>query len=116
MRNIPNIDLSEKIYPHKYLDLIGGTSAGGLVTLMLGRLGMDVDSAIEKYKELGSVIFGHDQGFFLGVVVRGAKFDAVPFEKSLDNWLQEEPLVDSDVDSHCRVSCQYPFLRRGYTV
>lgn len=109
MRNIPDISPSEKLYPHKYFDLIGGTSTGGLVALMLGRLAMDVDSAIRKYEELGSIIFGHDYGNFLGVVIQGAKFDATPFEKALCDWLHDEPMADSDLDSHCHVSCCSPF-------
>ena len=108
MRNIPNIDRSKALYPHKYFDLIGGTSTGGLVALMLGRLGMDVESAIDKYKELGSVIFGRDRGQFLGVMVRGAAFDAAPFERELVAWLRDEYMLDSDLDSHCRVSPCYP--------
>ena len=73
MRNIPGINPSEKLYPHKYFDLIGGTSTGGLVAVMLGRLGMDIQAAIEKYQELGPSIFGQDRGAFLGVVVQGVK-------------------------------------------
>jgi hypothetical protein len=107
MRNIPNADPSEKLYPHKYFDLIGGTSTGGLVALMLGRLGMDVDSAIEKYEELGSIIFGRDRGEFLGIVVRGAQFDVIPFEKELAKWLQDEYMLDPDLGNRCRVSPRY---------
>lgn len=104
MRNIPSIDPYEKLYPHKYFDLIGGTSTGGLIALMLGRLGMDIDSAIQKYEELGSIIFERDRGGFLGVVIRGSRFNAAPFEKALTDWLQDEPMVDSDLEIHCRVS------------
>ena len=110
MRNIPGIDPSEKLYPHKYFDLIGGTSTGGLAAIMLGRLGMDIQAAIEKYQELGPTIFGNDRGTFLGVVVQGAHFDCKPFEDALANWVQDQPFLDPDVDQHCRVSCyRMPF-------
>lgn len=105
MRNIPGIDPSEKLYPHKYFDLIGGTSTGGLAAIMLGRLGMDIQAAIEKYQELGPTIFGNDRGTFLGVVVQGAHFDCKPFEDALAKWVQDQPFLDPDVDQHCRVSC-----------
>jgi hypothetical protein len=104
MRNIPGIDPSEKLYPHKYFDLIGGTSTGGLVAVMLGRLGMDIQAAIEKYQELGPTIFGKDRGTFLGVVVQGAHFDCKPFDDALAKWVEDQPMLDPDVDQHCRVS------------
>jgi calcium-independent phospholipase A2-gamma len=104
MRNIPGIDLSAKLYPYQYFDLIGGTSTGGLIALMLGRLGMDIQSAIEKYQELGPTIFGKDRGTFLGVVVRGAKFDSRPFEDALASWVGDQPMLDPDLSQHCRVS------------
>ncbi|KAI9761611.1 MAG: hypothetical protein M1840_001751 [Geoglossum simile] len=40
--------------PCEYFDLIGGTSTGGVIALMLGRLEMDVDTCIERYIELYS--------------------------------------------------------------
>ena len=104
MRNIPGIDPSEKLYPHKYFDLIGGTSTGGLVAVMFGRLGMDIQAAIEKYQELGPTIFGKDRGTFLGVVVQGAHFDCKPFEDALTKWVEDQPMLDPNVDQHCRVS------------
>lgn len=107
MRNIPNISPSEKLYPHKYFDLIGGTLTGGLVALMLGCLGMDIDSAIGKYRELGSIIFGPDRHNFLGMILRGSQFDAGPFEKALAEWLQNEPMVDLNSANSCRVSQSY---------
>jgi hypothetical protein len=104
MRNIPGIDPSEKLYPYKYFDLIGGTSTGGLVAIMLGRLGMDIQAAIEKYQELGPTIFGRDQGTFLGVVVQGARFDSQPFDYALAEWVGNQPMLDPDIEQHCRVS------------
>ncbi|KAI1871821.1 hypothetical protein JX265_005807 [Neoarthrinium moseri] len=35
--------------PCEYFDLIGGTSTGGLIAIMLGRLQMSVDECIDKY-------------------------------------------------------------------
>jgi predicted acylesterase/phospholipase RssA len=43
--------------PCGYFDMIGGTSTGGLIALMLGRLGMTVDDVIEAYIELSPKIF-----------------------------------------------------------
>lgn len=43
--------------PCEYFDLIGGTSTGGLIAVMLGRLEMSIEDAITAYKELAPEIF-----------------------------------------------------------
>ncbi|KAI1746523.1 hypothetical protein F4782DRAFT_55480 [Xylaria castorea] len=43
--------------PCDYFDLIGGTSTGGIIAIMLGRLRMDVQECIDKYIELSSAAF-----------------------------------------------------------
>ncbi|KAG8718409.1 hypothetical protein FRC08_005311 [Ceratobasidium sp. 394] len=50
---------SEKdILPADFFDLIIGTSTGGIMALMLGRLRMSVDDCIKSYQQLSSKIFG----------------------------------------------------------
>ncbi|KAI1860278.1 uncharacterized protein JN550_011656 [Neoarthrinium moseri] len=43
--------------PCEYFDLIGGTSTGGLIAIMLGRLQMSVDECIDKYLSLSAEAF-----------------------------------------------------------
>ncbi|KAF8176817.1 hypothetical protein K438DRAFT_1681728 [Mycena galopus ATCC 62051] len=43
--------------PCEYFDLIGGTSTGGLMALMLGRLRMTVEEAKKAYGELSKEVF-----------------------------------------------------------
>lgn len=43
--------------PCHYFDYVSGTSTGGLIAILLGRLRMSVDEAIEEYKELSAKIF-----------------------------------------------------------
>ena len=43
--------------PCDYFDLIGGTSTGGLIAIMLGRLQMDVRSCIVAYRSLSRKVF-----------------------------------------------------------
>ena len=43
--------------PCEYFDMIGGTSTGGLIAIMLGRLKMDVKSCIEAYMDMSDKIF-----------------------------------------------------------
>ncbi|KAK0622756.1 acyl transferase/acyl hydrolase/lysophospholipase [Immersiella caudata] len=43
--------------PCEYFDLIGGTSTGGIIAIMLGRLGMTVEECIRAYKEVAQQAF-----------------------------------------------------------
>jgi hypothetical protein len=69
----------DKYLPCHYFDYIGGTSTGGyvssrqgqshplnssrLISIMLSRLRMSVDEAIEEYEHLAGFIFGHPRIF-----------------------------------------------------
>ncbi|KAG8699764.1 hypothetical protein FRC08_005118 [Ceratobasidium sp. 394] len=44
-------------HPCKYFDLIVGTGIGGLIAIMLGRLRMSVDEAMEHLSEIASQVF-----------------------------------------------------------
>ncbi|KAF2183896.1 FabD/lysophospholipase-like protein [Zopfia rhizophila CBS 207.26] len=46
------------VKPCEVFDLIGGTSTGGLIAIMLGRLEMDVDACITAYSDLAAKVFG----------------------------------------------------------
>ncbi|KAH0544750.1 hypothetical protein FGG08_001117 [Glutinoglossum americanum] len=45
--------------PCHYFDYIGGTSTGGLIGIMLGRLRMNINDCITEYETLGDQVFGH---------------------------------------------------------
>ncbi|KAI9652560.1 MAG: hypothetical protein M1821_008367, partial [Bathelium mastoideum] len=45
------------VKPCEVFDLIGGTSTGGLIAIMLGRLEMTVDACIDTYKEMMKLVF-----------------------------------------------------------
>ncbi|KIM93182.1 hypothetical protein OIDMADRAFT_138250 [Oidiodendron maius Zn] len=47
----------QPVRPCEVFDLIGGTSTGGLIAIMLGRLEMDVDECIAAYSELAAAVF-----------------------------------------------------------
>lgn len=49
---------SGELHPHHVFQLVAGTSTGGLIALMLGKMGMTVDECITQYEELSRVIFG----------------------------------------------------------
>jgi patatin-like phospholipase/acyl hydrolase len=43
--------------PHDVFNFVGGTSTGGLIALMLGKLGMPVEDCITQYRDLSTRIF-----------------------------------------------------------
>ncbi|KAK8138125.1 FabD/lysophospholipase-like protein [Apiospora sp. TS-2023a] len=45
--------------PCHYFDLIGGTSTGALIAIMLSQFRMTVEDCLEEYKKMGTDIFGH---------------------------------------------------------
>lgn len=50
--------LHEMPRPCNVFDLIVGTSTGGLIAVMLGRLHMTIDECIAKYEQVGGEVFG----------------------------------------------------------
>ncbi|KAJ7033029.1 hypothetical protein C8F04DRAFT_636243 [Mycena alexandri] len=70
--------------PCDHFDLIGGTSTGGIIALMLGRLRMDVDTAIMCYDHLAKEVFSE--------VKRGlgdGKFKASKLEEVIKSTVAE---------------------------
>ncbi|KAK5122119.1 hypothetical protein LTR85_004365 [Meristemomyces frigidus] len=55
------INPEEPPKPCEYFDMIGGTSTGGLIAIMLGRLRMSIDHAIAAYVKLSPKIFKQQQ-------------------------------------------------------
>ncbi|KAJ7747516.1 hypothetical protein B0H16DRAFT_1888734, partial [Mycena metata] len=70
--------------PCDYFDLIGGTSTGGIIALMLGRLRMDVDTAIMRYNELAKKVFSDVK---LGV--KDGKFKATKLEEAIKSTVKD---------------------------
>ncbi|GES56908.1 FabD/lysophospholipase-like protein [Aspergillus terreus] len=50
-------DKLPRVKPCEVFDLIGGTSTGGLIAIMLGRLEMEVDECIDAYSNLATSVF-----------------------------------------------------------
>ena len=76
MHNVQKLlHLKEVPRPADYFDMIGGTSTGGLIAIMLGRLRMTVDEAIDAYEKLSRAIFGSKRSKF-----HDGKFSKATFE------------------------------------
>lgn len=83
--------------PCEYFDMIGGTSTGGLIAIMLGRLRMSVDECIAQYRELSTNVFtklhhrldvtGHTRG----------RFDHEALEKAIKEILRSRNLNEEEL-------------------
>ncbi|KAH9816977.1 FabD/lysophospholipase-like protein [Teratosphaeria destructans] len=101
--------------PCIYFDYIAGTSTGGLIAIMLGRLRMSVDSALEAYNSLGGRIFGKKRrmGFawskYDAEILKAAVKDIISNHclgeprQNGDNRLMDPP--SDEIDSYCRTAC-----------
>ncbi|KAI8932165.1 hypothetical protein NX059_011048 [Plenodomus lindquistii] len=63
--NDASSDTNPLPFPCNYFDLIVGTSTGGLIAIMLGRLRMSITDCIHEYRTLGIAIFGIRRPFRL---------------------------------------------------
>ncbi|KAF2018530.1 FabD/lysophospholipase-like protein [Aaosphaeria arxii CBS 175.79] len=80
----------ESLRPCDYFDLIAGTSTGGLIGIMLGRLRYTVEQAIEKYIALSKDIFtAHSSE-------ADAKFDYRILEERIKQVVTEAPCPRPD--------------------
>ncbi|KAJ7464155.1 FabD/lysophospholipase-like protein [Mycena latifolia] len=105
--------------PCEYFDLIGGTSTGGLIALMLGRLRMSVEEAIQAYDTLAQAVFSETKRFgqdgkFKASLLEGA-IQKIVKEKSASQDPYETMKDPLDRDAICRtfVCAQSAHAMRG---
>lgn len=77
-------DLPVPPKPCQIFDMMGGTSTGGLVAIMLGRLQMTVDQAIEEYLVLSKTLFASKKSFF-----SHGKYNATNLAKAIQMIVQK---------------------------
>lgn len=121
--------LEETPLPCEWFDLIVGTSTGGLVALMLGRLRMPVNNAIEKYKDLAEQVFGEETRSLQGrpdpcATPSVPRYSAQKLEAAVRKFAKDEKLADPAAEPTCRVAVvavmkiaigKSPDLMRTYT-
>jgi patatin-like phospholipase/acyl hydrolase len=77
----------KQLLPCEVFDLVSGTSTGGIIAILLGRLGLDCQTAIKVYKELTTAVCGSDEptfykAFFSAIEVG---LDSKPYEATIAN-------------------------------
>ncbi|CAE6528714.1 unnamed protein product [Rhizoctonia solani] len=70
--------------------MICGTSTGGLIAIMLGRLRMSIDDAIDAYAELSEKIFGRTQWFWL---LREGMYSAQALEQAVISMVEKHSVT-----------------------
>ena len=102
------IDPESPPKPCDYFDMIGGTSTGGLIAVMLGRLRMTIEDCIEAYTSLSDRVFEKTAH---RVTIRGklqGRFDATALENAIKQILKargisEYSLLKDSPDASCKV-------------
>ncbi|KAF2274187.1 FabD/lysophospholipase-like protein [Westerdykella ornata] len=98
-----------QVKPCEVFDLIGGTSTGGLIAIMLGRLEMDVDTCIASYSELMKTVFEEKSSWFpvswSGKVK--ARFDSAKLKSAIEDVVSNNGASPTDAfndgkDRGCR--------------
>ncbi|PVH79896.1 FabD/lysophospholipase-like protein [Cadophora sp. DSE1049] len=89
IRRAANLD-SDPL-PADYFDLICGTSTGGLIAILLGRLRMSVPDAIKQYGELSEYVFSEQKRGGIGLfTTKNGKFKATKLEEAIRKVLVEK--------------------------
>ncbi|KAF2687958.1 FabD/lysophospholipase-like protein [Lentithecium fluviatile CBS 122367] len=82
--------------PCDYFDLIGGTSTGGIIAILLSRLRLDCKQCIRIYTKLAEEIFKHDKSirlFGVKIPTGGSRFSGAVLERAI-----KQALIDLNYD------------------
>lgn len=93
--------------PCNYFNMIGGTSTGGLIAVMLGRLRITIDECINAYTLLSDRVFEKKSHRFKVSGKFQGRFDAAELESAIKQiivacGLNKDALL-KDVDAPCKV-------------
>lgn len=90
-----------QIQPHHIFKLVAGTSTGGLIALMLGKMGLTVDECIERYERLSKIVFGkkHFRGRFTHGLAP-AKYSGKGLRKCIQDSLRIRGLDENLLMKH----------------
>ncbi|MCJ1269239.1 hypothetical protein MMC22_009129 [Lobaria immixta] len=102
------IDPDSPPKPCDYFDMIGGTSTGGLIAIMLGRLKLSIDDCIDAYLSLSGRVFQKKRH---RVTTKGniqGRFDSEELERAvkevvIKQGLHKDALLKDASDNACKV-------------
>lgn len=106
-RLMATVDPDAPPKPCDYFDMIGGTSTGGLIAIMLGRLQMTVDECIDAYTSLSDRVFEKSRH---RVNIKGklqGRFDTAELERAIKEIVSAREISEDallkDADASCKV-------------
>lgn len=111
-----NKDGQPRVKPCELFDLIGGTSTGGIIAIMLGRLEMDVDECIEAYTTMFETIFGKKS---LPVNIWGkvkGRFDSNVLEECIEKILKDRGLSKGELLNDGTDRCKVVVCAKAFEV
>lgn len=85
-------DNNDLPHPCDYFDLIGGTSTGGIIAILLGRLRLDVRDCIRIYLKMSAIIFRKDHSVRIGrakIATGPNRFSGAVLEAAVKTALRE---------------------------
>ena len=98
--------LDEEPLPCNYFDLIGGTSTGGLIAILLGRLKLSAESAKNAYLELAGYVFSDKKWFFQDGAFKSSRLQEAiqqKVERALGKGCKNARMIDpKDRSPNCK--------------
>lgn len=92
------IDSTDPPKPCDYFHMIGGTSTGGLIALMLGRMRLNIDQCITAYTKLSLSIFTQlRHRIKLAKGGTPPRFDQAELEKGIKSLLSEHGFREDEL-------------------
>ncbi|KAF2237351.1 FabD/lysophospholipase-like protein [Viridothelium virens] len=86
--------VEDDLRPCHYFDYMYGTSTGGLIATLLGRLRLTVPQCLEIYREVGNDLFGTKRS----VVPFATKYDHRPLEEAVKKIVQRHCVQHENCD------------------
>ena len=83
----------DHVEPCDVFDLIVGTSTGGLIAVMLGRLHMTIEECLQAYREVGQKVFGKKSSWRWAKAAAGSTlYDIKELQSSVATLLSQRGL------------------------